>query len=62
MIMNIEKVYVTVTEGNKRVELKFKTMPEQKEIEDAFAQVIKPVPEINQCPMNNPKCPLYKEE
>lgn len=64
--MEILKTYVTVIDGKKRVELKFiphKTcegvIPTQNEIEAKYIEVTKPVSEPNQCPMNNPKCPLY---
>ena len=61
--MIVIKTYITVTdEKNRRIELKFRDkMPTQEEIQKAYEDVIKPVPELNQCPMNNPKCPLYRE-
>ena len=60
--MTIIKSYITVTDENgRRIELKFKNkMPTKVEIQTAYEKAIEPAPEINQCLMNNPNCPLYR--
>ena len=60
--MEIIKTYVTVVENSKRVELKFiNKVPTENEIQAAYEKATTPVSELNGCPMNNPKCPLYRE-
>ena len=63
MEFNVIKTYVHVQpETGNRIELKFlEKVPTSQELQDTVDEVTKPSPEPNQCPMNNPKCPLYRE-
>ena len=63
MNFSIIKTYVTVKpETGNRLELKFiNKVPILQEIQNAVDKATQPIPEPNQCPMNNPQCPLYRK-